>query len=367
MAEEINAGLEGVVVGKTELSNVEGDIGRLTYRGEPIEALVKRDFPAVLNWLMTGDWLDETQCRALDRWLADESELTAIETRVLEQLPRDTHPMAVLQALAPIADLTPAQQPPAWLGEQWVPGMVLAARINAAVRIWHNLSQRGDIFAVPAGLGFLEKLLYGINGAAPDKAALQAINTTQILQLDHSFNAGTFAGRVIASTGASLSASVAGSLGALSGPLHGGADEAAVMMAREIGSPENADSWVRDALANKVKIMGMGHREYKRLDPRAAILKPMARQFCEGTEWQTLMETLVAVEDTCQDVFSAKGKEIYANLEFYKGAVYLALGIPERYFTSLFACSRVFGWISHFHEFNLDPRLIRPRALYVGR
>jgi len=367
MSEEINAGLEGVVVGKTELSNVEGELGRLTYRGEPIEALVKRDFAAVLNWLMTGDWLDEAQSKALDRWLADESELTAIETRVLEQLPRDTHPMAVLQALAPIADLTPAQQPPAWLGEQWVPGMVLAACINAAVRVWHNLSQRGDVFAVPAGLGFLEKLLYGLNGTAPDDAALQAINTTQILQLDHSFNAGTFAGRVIASTGASLSASGAGSLGALSGSLHGGADEAAVMMAREIGSPEKADAWVRDALANKVKIMGMGHREYKRLDPRAAILKPMARHFCEGTEWQTLMETLMAVEDTCQDVFSAKGKEIHANLEFYKGAVYLALGIPERYFTSLFACSRVFGWISHFHEFNRDPRLIRPRALYVGR
>jgi len=367
MSEEINAGLEGVVVGETELSNVEGDIGRLTYRGEPIEALVKRDFPAVLNWLMTGDWLDEEQCRALDRWLADESELTAVEARMLEQLPRDTHPMAVLQALAPIADLTPAHQPPAWLGEQWVPGMVLAARINAAVRVWHNLSQGGDVFAVPAGLGFLEKLLYGVNGAAPDERALQAINTTQILQLDHSFNAGTFAGRVIASTGASLSASVAGSLGALSGPLHGGADEAAVMMAREIGSPEKADGWVREALANKVKIMGMGHREYKRLDPRAAILKPMARHFCEGTEWQTLMETLVAVEDTCQEVFSAKGKEIHANLEFYKGAVYLALGIPERYFTSLFACSRVFGWISHFHEFNKDPRLIRPRALYAGR
>ncbi|MFC6635463.1 citrate/2-methylcitrate synthase [Microbulbifer taiwanensis] len=367
MVEEINAGLEGVVVGQTELSNVEGDIGRLTYRGEPIESLVKRDFPAVLNWLMTGEWLDESQCRALDRWLADESELSAVESRVLEQLPRNTHPMSVLQALVPIAELTPAQQPPAWLDEQWVPGLVLAARINAAVRIWHNLSRGGDVFAVPAGLGFLEKLLYGINGAAPGEQALRAINTTQILQLDHSYNAGTFAGRVIASTGASLCASIAGSLGALSGPLHGGADEAAVMMAREIGSPEKADRWVRDALANKVKIMGMGHREYKRLDPRAAILKPMARQFCEGTEWQTLMDTLMAVEETCQDVFSSRGKEIYANLEFYKGAVYLALGIPEQYFTSLFACSRVFGWISHFHEFNRAPRLIRPRALYAGR
>lgn len=367
MTEAINTGLEGVIVGQTELSNVEGDEGRLTYRGESIDTLVQRDFPAVIVWLMAGRWISPDECRELDRWLADESELSAVEHQVLAQLPHDTHPMAVLQALAPIADLTPIHTAPVWLEQAWVPGLVLAARINAAVRIWHNLATHGALFELPAGLGFLEKLLYGINREAPSREALEAINTTQILQLDHSFNAGTFAGRVIASTGASLEASIAGSLGALSGPLHGGADEAAVMMAREIGDAANADAWVRDALANKVKIMGMGHREYKRLDPRAAILKPMAKQFCEGTQWQPLMETLMAVEDTCQAVFSEKGKEIHANLEFYKGAVYLALGIPERYFTSLFACSRVFGWISHFHEFNRDPRLIRPRALYAGR
>lgn len=367
MTAEINTGLEGVIVGQTELSNVEGDVGRLTYRGESIDDLVKRDYPAVIMWLMTGTWLSADECRELDHWLADESELSAIERQVLEQLPRDTHPMAVLQALTPIANLTPSHPNPTWLDDQWVPGLVLAARINAAVRVWHNLNLQGSVFELPEGLGFLEKLLYGINREAPSAEAVNAINTTQILQLDHSFNAGTFAGRVIASTGANLSASIAGSLGALSGPLHGGADEAAVMMAREIGSADKADAWVRDALDNKEKIMGMGHREYKRLDPRAAILKPMAKHFCEGTQWQPLMDTLMAVEDTCQAVFSEKGKEIHANLEFYKGAVYLALGIPERYFTSLFACSRVFGWISHFHEFNKEPRLIRPRALYSGR
>jgi len=367
MTDAINTGLEGVIVGQTELSNVEGDVGRLTYRGESIDTLVERDFPAVIIWLMAGHWISPDECRELDHWLADESELSAVEHQVLAQLPHDIHPMAVLQALTPIANLEPMQTPPAWLEETWVPGLVLAARINAAVRVWHNLTTHGAPFTVPEGLGFLEKLLYGLNREAPGQEALKAINTTQILQLDHSFNAGTFAGRVIASTGATLSASIAGSLGALSGPLHGGADEAAVMMAREIGDASKADAWVRDALANKVKIMGMGHREYKRLDPRAAILKPMAKHFCEGTQWQPLMETLMAVEDTCQAVFSEKGKEIHANLEFYKGAVYLALGVQERYFTSLFACSRVFGWISHFHEFNRDPRLIRPRALYSGR
>lgn len=366
MSSDINAGLEGVIVGQTVLSNVEGEIGRLTYRGEPIEKLVERDFAAVVAWLMTGEWLSSDACNELDQWLAGEAELGAIETRVLEQLARDTHPMTVLQALMPLHSDQPHQPAPAWLDEHWVSGLVLAARLNAAVRVWHNLGTEGTVFALPAGLGFLEKLLYGINRSAPSPEALQALNTTQILQLDHSYNAGTFAGRVVASTQARLAASLAGSLGALSGPLHGGADEAAVMMALEIGSADKADAWVRDAMDKKIKIMGMGHREYKALDPRAAILKPMARKFCAGTEWEGLMETLVAVEDSCQAVFADKGKEIYANLEFYKGAVYLALGIPERYFTALFAASRVFGWVSHFQEFNQDPRLIRPRAEYVG-
>lgn len=366
MTTDINSGLEGVIVGATRLSNVEGEIGRLTYRGEAIEELVKQPFAGVAYWLMTGEHPSDDQVRALDLWLAAESELTATELRLLEQLPRTLHPMAVLQCVAPVANLTPNQAAPDFVTEQWQDGLVLAARLNGVVRVWHNLCTLGQVRILPAGLGFLETLLHGIQGKAPSTQALEAINATQILQLDHSFNAGTFAGRVIASTQGSLQASVAGSLGALSGALHGGADEAAVIMARTIGSPDQADAWVRDALENKVKIMGMGHREYKALDPRAAILKPMARQFCEGTEWENLMETLVAVEDTCQSVFSEKGKEIHANLEFYKGAVYLALGIPEQYFTSFFACSRVFGWVSHYHEFQNDARLIRPRALYIG-
>jgi citrate synthase len=366
MTTDINSGLEGVIVGTTRLSNVEGEIGRLTYRGEAIEDLVKRPFAGVAYWLMTGEHVSDDQVSMLDQWLAGESELTATELRLLEQLPRTLHPMAVLQSVAPVANLTPNAAAPNFVAESWQDGLVLAARLNGVVRIWHNLCTLGQVRVLPAGLGFLETLLHGIQGKVPSADALEAINATQILQLDHSFNAGTFAGRVIASTQGSLQASVAGSLGALSGSLHGGADEAAVIMAQTIGAPARADAWVRNALGNKVKIMGMGHREYKALDPRAAILKPMARRFCEGTEWESLMETLVAVEDTCQSVFSEKGKEIHANLEFYKGAVYLALGIPEQYFTSFFASSRVFGWVSHYHEFNNDARLIRPRALYIG-
>lgn len=367
MTDEINIGLEGVLVGKTAISNVEGDIGRLSYRGKDINELSKQSLAAVIALVLADTELSEAQAKTLDAWLASESELSPVELRVLEQLGRNLHPMAVLQALAPITD-TKARQPlPNFIPAHLEAAMVLAAKQSAVVRTWHNLCQFGAVVELPEGLGFCEKLLYAFNREQPSAHAVRALETVQILQMDHSFNAGTFAGRVVASTKANLTASVGGSLGALSGPLHGGADEAAVMMARSIGSPDKAAAWVSDALANKVKIMGMGHREYRRLDPRAGILKPMARHFCEGTQYQELMETLVAVEEACQVEFAKKDKEIYANLEFYKGAVYLALGIEERFFTSLFACSRVVGWAAHFYEFNQDPRLIRPRALYAGK
>ncbi len=148
------------------------------------------------------------------------------------------------------------------------------------------------------------------------------------------------------------------------GRLHGGADQAALEMAMAIGNPEKAGDYVRQCLADKVKIMGMGHREYRTVDPRAKILKPMAMELCTDPEARRLLETLVAVEDACHDAFAERGKDIWANVEFYKGAVFHSLGIPSEYFTSLFAMARVYGYIAHFLEFRRDSRLIRPRALY---
>lgn len=362
----INTGLEGVVVGETALSHVEGDIGRLSYRGQSIEALAEQPLASVLYRLIEGEHLSASQSSELDVWLAAESQLSTHEQQLLIALPRDTHPMRVLQGLTPLVSVEPQAPVPAWLKESLVEPLVLASKLSGLTRSWYSLMHTGSLVKVPDDQSFVGGLLFAFNQSAPSEAALAALNTTQILQLDHGFNAGTFAGRVVASTAATLPASISASLGALSGALHGGADEAALIMAQHIGAPEKAEAWVNQALASKTKIMGMGHREYKRLDPRAAILKPMAQQFCQGTEHEALFETLAAVEAACQAEFSKKGKEIHANLEFYKGAVYLALGIPPQFFTALFACARVFGWIAHYQEFQQSPRLIRPQAAYVG-
>ena len=172
--------------------------------------------------------------------------------------------------------------------------------------------------------------------------------------------------RVCASTLAPIQSSISASLGTLFGKLHGGADQAALEMAMEIGSPDLAAEYVSACLANKVKIMGMGHREYRTVDPRAKILKPMAMELCTDPEARRLLDTLVAVEDACHDAFAERGKDIWANVEFYKGAVFHSLGIPTHYFTAMFAMARVYGYVAHFLEFRRENRLIRPRALYTG-
>jgi citrate synthase len=205
------------------------------------------------------------------------------------------------------------------------------------------------------------------NGQAPTQNQIKVLDTAQILQMEHSFNAGTFAGRVCASTLAPIQSSISASIGTLFGVLHGGADQAALEMAKQIGSPALAADYVKDMLAKKQKIMGMGHREYKVVDPRAHILKPMAKALCSEGEARNLFEVLEAVEAACQVEFAKNQKQIYANVEFYKGAVFHQLGVPSHYFTAVFAMARVYGYIAHYLEFSQDSCLIRPRARYVGK
>jgi citrate synthase len=195
---------------------------------------------------------------------------------------------------------------------------------------------------------------------------VKVLDITQVLQMEHSYNAGTFAGRVCASTLATIQASISAAIGTLSGALHGGADEAALEMARKVGAAANAAAYVGDALRQKQKIMGMGHREYKVVDPRARVLKPLAKSLCSDGEAKQLFDTLEAVEAACQVEFGKQGKQIWANVEFYKGAVFHQLGIPSRCFTAVFAMARVYGYVAHYLEFSANSCLIRPRARYTG-
>ncbi len=356
--------LAGIVVGETAISDVQGDLGRLSYRGIDINDLIDAPYLHVVWLVLFGDWPDEQQRRHLVSFMCRHTRLTHNEIDLLQQVSRDLHPMLMLQGLVPLLDLP--QEETLGVGMDAEHGLFLAAKMSALTAAHYRLSQSKAILPPTPGKLFHENFLTMFHGTAPSAEQVRMLNAAQILQMEHSFNAGTFAGRVCASTLAPIQSSISASIGTLFGKLHGGADQAALEMAMDIGNPEKAADYVKESLADGVKIMGMGHREYCTVDPRAKILKPMAMELCKEPESRRLLDTLVAVEDACQKEFGAKGKEIWANVEFYKGAVFHSLGLPTHYFTAMFAMARVYGYIAHFLEFSKDSKLIRPRAAYNG-
>ncbi len=356
--------LAGVVVGETAISDVQGDKGLLSYRGIDINDLIDAPYLHVVWLVLFGDWPDEKQRRHLVSFMCRHTRLTHNEIDLLQRVSRDLHPMLMLQGLVPLLELP--REETLGVGMDAEHGLFLAAKISALTAAHHRLGQSKAILPPTPGKLFHENFLTMFHGRAPTAEQVRMLNAAQILQMEHSFNAGTFAGRVCASTLAPIQSSISASIGTLFGTLHGGADQAALEMAMAIGSPERAEAYVRDCLASGVKIMGMGHREYRTVDPRARILKPMAMELCKDPESRRLLDTLVAVEEACQRAFAERGKEIWANVEFYKGAVFHSLGLPPHYFTALFAMARVYGYIAHFLEFRQDNRLIRPRAVYKG-
>lgn len=356
--------LAGVVVGETAISDVQGETGLLSYRGIDINDLVGASFLHVAWLVVFGEWPTEEERRRVKSFMCNHARLTHPEQDLLGAVPRDLHPMLMLQGVIPLLQM-PAEET-LGRGLDAEHGFFIAAKISALIAAHYRLGQNKVILHPTAGKLRHDNFLTMFHGSAPSPEQVRMLDAAQILQMEHSFNAGTFAGRVCASTLAPIQSSISASIGTLFGRLHGGADQAALEMAMEIGSPEKAAAYVQDCLASKVKIMGMGHREYRTVDPRAKILKPMAMELCRDEDSKNLLATLVAVEEACQSEFSASGKEIWANVEFYKGAVFHSLGIPTHYFTAMFAMARVYGYIAHFLEFREQNCLIRPRANYVG-
>ena len=356
--------LAGVVVGETAISDVDGEAGLLSYRGIDIKDLVGVPYLHVVWMVLFGEWPNAQQKSRLKAFMCKHSKLTHDEIDLLQQVSRDLHPMLMLQGLVPLLHLPEGEL--LGIGKDAEHGLFLAAKISGLIAAHYRLGQSKVILPPTPGKLFHENFLTMFTGSAPSEEQRRMLDAAQILQIEHSFNSGTFAGRVCAGTLAPIQSCISASIGTLFGKLHGGADQAALEMAMDIGSPDKAEAYVRDCLANKVKIMGMGHREYRTVDPRARILKPMAMELCQDEESKNLLNTLVAVEEACQREFAAKDKEIWANVEFYKGAVFHSLGIPTHYFTAMFAMARVYGYIAHFLEFRQNSCLIRPRAHYTG-
>jgi citrate synthase len=362
---EIKKGLEGVVADSTSVSDVDGEAGRLYYRGYTVESMTKYRFSEVAHLIVFGELPNAARQAEFEEYLWTAGQLPRAISSIVTELARTSvHPMEILQASAPLLSLEPHAQS---LGRsiEEAEGLLVAARLPAVIATIMAARRRRP-FEYSSARRYGERYLHMLTGRAPTAEAVTVFEQTQILQLDHSFNASTFTARVVTSTLAPAASALAAALGALYGPLHGRADQAALEMAEHVGSPANAHRYVSDCVANKKLVMGMGHREYRVVDPRARIIKPLALSIAQSQEHRLLFETLAEVEKEFVEQTAAKSRALRANLEFYKGIVYLALGIPKDFFTASFAAARAFGWLAHLVEQRKDNRIIRPSALYIG-
>jgi citrate synthase len=363
---EIHKGLEGVVADSTALSLVDGEGGHLYYRGYPVEVLAGKRFVEVAWLLLFGELPNAHELDAFEDFLWKAGQLPdniAANVRALAQL--GGHPMATLQAITPLLAIEPPRVNPGRTPHE-KEGLVVAARVPAVIATLHAERAGRAVIAYPWARRYAERYLYLLNNRAPTADEIRAFDCMQILQLDHGFNASTFTARVVTSTLGPTASALSAAMGTLYGTLHGGADQAALEMAIDLGGPEHAEEFVATCLAERRKVMGMGHREYRLVDPRASVLKQMAEKVGVEPALNRLYRTLLAVEAAFVAQTSAKSRPLRANMEFYKGIVCLGLGIPKELFTATFAASRVFGWTAHTGEQRADNRLIRPSAHYVG-
>jgi citrate synthase len=363
---DIKKGLEGVVVDSTSISLVDGEAGRLYYRGYPIEFLVKQSFTAVVHLVVFGELPNTAQQREFDEFLWSAGRLPADISAALAPLAAlNAHPMATLQAITPLL----AQQAPAarfGRGDDEQEALLVAARLPAAYAQLLALRAGRPAPAYPEARGYGERFLTMLHNRAPTAELIRAFEQTQILQIDHSFNASTFTARVVTSTLSPPASALAAAMGSLYGPLHGAADQGALEMAEEVADPALAAQFVAQCLATGRLVMGMGHREYRVVDPRSKIVKVLAEQIASTPHEKRLIEVLKAVDEAFVAQTAQKKRSLRANLEFYKGVVYLSLGIPKEFFTATFAIARIFGWSAHIVEQRKDNRIVRPAANYIG-
>lgn len=365
-SEHVHKGLEGVIVDTTSISLVDGEGGNLYYRGYPIESLVQYRFAEVLHLVVFGELPHAARLAQVEDYLWQAGRLPGPVATALRALAGSgAHPMASLQGIAPLLAIDPPSQRLGRTDDE-EEGLIVAARIPAALGVINATLAGRDDPDYPSSRRYGERYLQLLTGSSPLPDAVDALEVMQILQLDHGFNASTFTARVVTSTLAPPASALAAAMGALYGPLHGAADQGALEMAIEVGDPARADEFVRECLATGRKVLGMGHREYRVVDPRAKILKSMAQRTAHEPAHRQILSTLVAVEAAFVDQTSTRRRALRANLEFYKGVLCLALGIEKEYFTATFAASRAFGWLAHCVEQRRDNRIIRPAALYVG-
>ncbi len=357
------AGLEDVVAGESEICFVDGKEGRLVYHGYDIHDLVAHNasFEETAYLLWHGVLPTRSELEALDRELRSQRALPSQTLSLIETAPTNAHPMAVLRTAISDLGLYDPDGEEMSLEANQRKAVRLTAQMATAVAAIGRVREGKKPVAPDPSLDHTANFLYMLFGEKADELATRALRIALILHADHELNASTFAARVTAGTLSDMYSSITSAIGTLRGPLHGGANEQVMRMLLEIGSVDKAQAWIQDALAQKKKIMGFGHRVYRTEDPRATHLRQLSQEIGRAKGNTTWFEISQVVERELLEE-----KNLHANVDFYSASTYYMMGIPIELFTPIFAVSRVSGWTAHVLEQLANNRLIRPRAEYVG-
>ncbi|MCL6452334.1 MAG: citrate synthase/methylcitrate synthase [Alicyclobacillus sp.] len=354
-------GLEGVVVAETELSLVDGQQGRLLFRGyDAADLAVHRTFEEVAHLLWRGHLPTEAERVALERELREYRALPPEVDAVVRALPADRDMMSVLRTAVSALGVT----------RDWPPAVDDAIRLTAVlptVIAARAARLAGEEPVAPnPDLGHTANYLYMLRrGQVPAEAEVRTLEAYLVITMEHGLNASTFAGRVVTSTQSDVVSAMTAALGAMKGPLHGGAPSEVMTMLEEIGSEDAAEAWLRAALERGERLMGFGHRVYKTQDPRARALRDVVARFT-GADPHFALAVRVEQEALRLLAEYKPGRQLYTNVEYWAAAILRSVGLPKPLYTPTFCCSRMVGWTAHVLEQAAHNRLIRPQSEYVG-
>lgn len=355
-------GLEGIVANESRLSDVNGAEGKLCYLGYTIDDLVAHcTFEEVVHLLHRGKLPNTAELAAITAQLRKYRVLAPEVRQFISSLPKDASPMNVVRtgvSLLGVLDRREGDQDRALNEER---ALALCAQIPLIIAAFHCHREGRPLPEIRTDLSEAGSFLWLITGQEPGAEATKTLDVAYILHADHGMNASTFSARVTIATLSDMYSAITSAIGTLKGPLHGGANEGVIHMLQEIGSEDKVDAWVEDKLAKKEKIMGIGHRVYKVLDPRAPHLQRMAIKLTQELgepKWIRMSERIATI--------MRERKKLNANVDFYSATVYYSLGIPTDLFTPIFAISRAAGWTAQVLEQLEDNRLYRPLTEYTG-
>ncbi len=355
------AGLEGIIAAESRICYIDGDAGILSYQGYNIHTLAeKATFEEVIYLLWNGRLPNQIELDQLKAALVQHRPIPADVADFLQRSGKSA-PMDVLRTAVSMLSLYDPQAKDMSPAANQEKAAKLMARTATIVTGFDRLRNAKPVVEGDPKLGFAANFLYTLTGNHPDEVMERAFDVALILHADHELNASTFAARVIAATLSDIYSAVTGGIGALKGPLHGGANEEVIKMLLDAGSADKAIEHVKYMLANKQKVPGFGHRVYHTTDPRATHLKELSQEIGKRTGHVNLYETSREIEQYIKET-----KKLNANVDFYSASTYYSLGIPIDLFTPIFAVSRMSGWTAHVLEQYHNNRLIRPRAEYTG-